>query len=314
MSQPPNSTDSQALVQSMLQRLRIQQERGTQSCFQTAVPITAASTGGQVGENGSTNVQKSNSPVNGFGFYNGTLPKELRISTADSNFGFKGGKIQQSAVSSEAGSGLISSPKEKCTTDGGTGYKELFGQATQPGISPAGTGLLSPAKSLEDAGVTSMDGATVERVSFGHTISSSDKDAEQSLGQIQNQVFTPKIYAWSMKSTNEGNGNGSQELKVLGGGNGGFGAFSQSKDPHTVQTVQSSTNSLSRRSLSGNKARRWTQKIKEKWRDRPGSLGKKAKQELKEGQPTEQATKVSTVFFSSIKKKRVNYSTFNCLE
>lgn len=296
MSQPHNSTDSQALVQSMLQRLRIQQERGTQACFQTAVPIAAVSAGGQVGENGATNVQKSNSPANGFGFYNGTLPKELRISTADSNFGFKGGKIQQSADNLEAGSGLIFSPKDKCTTDGDTGYKELFGQATQPGISPAGTGLLSPAKSLEDAGVTSMDGTTVERVSFGHTISASDKDAEQSLGQIQNQVFTPKVFAWSLKSTNEGNGIGSQEPKVLGGENGGFGAFSQSKDPHTVQTVQSSTNSPARRSLSGNKARRWTQKIKEKWRDRPGSFGKKAKQEQKEGQPTEQAN-VSTVFF-----------------
>lgn len=289
MSQPHNSTDSQAIVQSMLQRLRIQQERGSQPCFQTAVPITDASTGGQVGENGGTNDQKSNRPVNGFGFYNGTLPKELRISTADSNFGFKGGKIQQSAVSSEAGSGLISSPKEKCTTDGGTGYKELFGQATQSGISPAGTGPLAPAKSLEDAGVTSMDGTTVERVSFG-------------LGQIQNQGFTPKVYAWSLKSTNEGNGKGSLEPKLLGGENGGFGTFSPSKDLHTVQTVQSSTNSPSRRSLSGNKARRWTQKIKEKWRDRPGSFGKKAKQELKEEQPTEQANKVSTVFFFQLKK------------
>ncbi|XP_075902814.1 uncharacterized protein LOC142901950 isoform X2 [Nelusetta ayraudi] len=264
MSQPQSSADTHVLLQSMLQRLKIQQERGTQALSHTALPAGADSTTGLVGESDATRIQNaSSSPVNGFGFYNGTSPQDLRTFGVGRNF---------------------SSPNLKYSTDGGTGDKESFGQAIQPGISPAGT-----AGSLRD--VTSLDGTAAERVSS--TVRTSD--AEQSLGQIQDQAFPAKVYSWSPKPTGERNGTGGPEHKVPVVGNEGSEGFAQGKDSYTVQTDQNSTNSLSRRKQrpSGNRARRWTQKIKEKWRDRPGSFGKRAKEEPREEQQTEQRTTIS---------------------
>lgn len=258
MSQPQSSTDSNVLLQSMLQRLMIQQERGTQASPHTALPAGAASPTGRVGEAGATSFQNV-SPVNGFGLYNGTSPKDLRT------FGI-GRKF--------------SSP----SADGGT--RGLLGQTIQAGLSPAAT-----AGSLKDAGVTSLDGATAEVVSS--TVRTSQ--AEQSLGQVPYVVFTPKVYSWSQKPTHERNGAGGLEHKVQVVEHKGYEGFAQGKDSHSVLTNQNSTNSLPRRNQrpSGNRARRWTQKIKEKWRDRPGSFGKKAKEEPEEQQQTEQRTTVS---------------------
>lgn len=274
MSQPQSSTDTNVLLQSMLQRLKIQQERGTQAFSHTAaLSAGAASSTGLVGETDATSFQNvGSSPVNGFGFYNSTSPKDLRTFGVGKNF---------------------SSPNHKDSADGGASDRDWFGKVTQPGMSPAGT-----AGSLKDAGVTRLDGATAERVSSTARTS----DAGQSLGQIQDQVFTPKVYSWSLKPTDQRNGTGGPEHKVHVEGNEGSEGFAQDKDSHTVLTDQNHTNSLSRRNQrpSGNRARRWTQKIKERWRDRPGSFGKKAKEELGGQQQTEQKTTVSR----ELKKKK----------
>lgn len=293
MAQSQNPTDSQALVQSMLQRLKIQPGRDNQACSPPSVRITATSTWHQDGERGAPNLQKSkNSPVNGFDMTaNGISPNKLQISAADSNAGLKGGKIQQPHLSCEVDRGLISNPTQKGTADGSTGDNRMLGQASQPGITTTETGQLFPDESLKDADVTSSERTGVE--SFGSLTVTSNKDVVSRLGQNQDQHqgFTPKVFAWSLKPASVDPG--SQEHKVLQTENGAFGALVQSKDTPIVSADQ---NSGSRRKprLSDSKTRRWTQKLKERWKDRPGSLGKKPKGEEREEHQTEQGTEVSS--------------------
>lgn len=297
MAQSQNPTDSQALVQSMLQRLKIQPGRDNQACSPPSARITTTSTWDQDGERGAPNLQKlKNSPVNGFGVTaNGISPNKFQVSAADSNSGLKGGKAQQPHLSCTADRGLISYPTQKDTADGYTGDNRMLGQASQPGITATETGQLFPVNSFKDADVTSLERTDVERVSFGSVTVTSNKDVVSRLGQNQDQHqgFTPKVFAWSLKPTNVNPE--SQEHKVLHTENGAFGALVQSKDTPIVSADQ---NIGSRRKLrlSDSKTRRWTQKLKERWRDRPGSLGKKPKGEGREEHQTEQETEVSSCF------------------
>lgn len=297
MSQSGNSADTQALLQSMLQRLKLQSGREGQAYLHTPVPITTASTWGQGGERGASNLQKvTSSHVNGFEFCTNGIPsKEFGISAADSNCGLKGGVINPPGLGCNVDRGLISFPNQRDNTDGGMGENRVLGQATQPGITPTGIGQLFPAKSLMDADITSFERTDRDRVRY----TPNNKDAATSMGQNQDhdQGFTPKVYVWSSKPSEANLGTGSQDDEVFHMGNGGFGALGQSKDMQTVLTDQYSTNSSLRRKQrsSENKTRRWTQKIKERWRDRPGSFGKKEKEEeRREGQKSEQGTKVSS--------------------
>ncbi|KAK5897020.1 hypothetical protein CesoFtcFv8_010122 [Champsocephalus esox] len=96
MSQSPNPKDSQALLQSMLQKLKLQPGKEGQAYLHTPVPTTAAASWGQDGERGAFNLQKVNSsPGNGFQFSPNGIPlKESGNSAAGSHFGFKGtGKL-----------------------------------------------------------------------------------------------------------------------------------------------------------------------------------------------------------------------------
>ncbi|XP_070769403.1 A-kinase anchor protein 200 [Enoplosus armatus] len=295
MSQSRNPPDTQALLQSMLQRLKLQPGREGQAYLHTPVPITAASTRGQDGERGASNVQKvNNSLVNGFEFGTDGVPsKEFGISAAESNFGLKGEEIQQQGHGCEVDKGLISSPTQKDNTDGDTGENSVLGQATQSGITPTGAGQLLPAQSLKDADITSFEGTDGKRVNFGRD-TPSNNDAVTSMGQ--NQGFTHKVYTWSLKPTDADLNTGSLENKVFHMGNGGFGASPQSKDMQFAPTGQETTNSSSRRKQrsSENKTRRWTQKIKERWKDRSGSFGKKGKEEGGRGdQKSEQGPEIS---------------------
>lgn len=297
MAQSQNPTDSQALVQSMLQKLKIQSGRDNQACSPPSGRFSTTSTWHQDGERGAPNLQKlKNSPVNGFDMTaNGISPNKFQISAVDSNFGFRGGKIQQPHLSCEVDRGLISVPTQKGTADGYTGDSRMLGQTSQPGITTTEIGQLFSVKSLKDADVTSPERTGVERLSFGSVTVTSNKDVVSRLGQNQNQHqgFTPKVFAWSSKPTNVDAG--SQEHKALHAENGAFGALVQSKDTPIVSADQ---NSGSRRKsrLSDSKTRRWTQKLKERWRDRPGSLGKKPKGEEREEHQTEQGTAVSSYF------------------
>ncbi|KAM3612642.1 uncharacterized protein V6R79_011900 [Siganus canaliculatus] len=274
MSQSHNPTDTQALVQSMLQKLKLQPGREGQSYLHTHASITAAATPEQDGEKGASDLQKvsGNSPVNGFA-PNGVPPKEFRTAAVGSNVSLKHGEIQQSGPGLEVDRGLVSISTQS--------QSRALGQATQPAISPARTMQLFPAKSLKDAEVTSSEGTGGQMGSFSSPELSRNlaKNTYAAASEGHEQGFKPRTYLWSMKPTHFETGG--QEDKGLHMGNGGFGASPQSTD------TQSGSSRRTQRS-SENKTRRWTQKIKEKWRDRQGSFGKKRKDEQIADQKSEQ--------------------------
>ncbi|XP_029296963.1 uncharacterized protein LOC115014334 [Cottoperca gobio] len=286
MSQSHNQKDSQGMLQSMLQRLKLQPGKEGQAYLQTPVPTTAASTWGQDGKRGAFNLQKVNSSIgNSFEFgTNGISSKEFGISAASSNFG----EIQQPGHGCEVDSQLISFPSQKDNIDGETGEE----RAAQPVITPTETGQLFPVESLKDADIASFKRTDGARVSFDNSAMTrpSNKDSVPSMGQNhdQDQSFTPKVYVWSSKPT-DANVKG-QENELLHTGNGGFGALAQSKD---LQIVPVNSSSRRKSGSSENKTRRWTQKIKERW-NRPGSFGRKEKEEGgRVDQKSEQGTDIS---------------------
>lgn len=288
MSQPPNSTDTQAVLQSMLQRLKIQTGRDGQVHLHTSSPVTPASPWGQGGERGVFNPHKLNGPVNTFEFGAISIPsKEFRISAADGNFSLKGEETKQPGLNCEVDRGPVSSPTQK--GNGG----DVTGANRVPGITPTGTGQLFPAKSLKDAYVTSSERTGVK--SFGSVKESSNKDFDRSLGQVEDQGFTPRVYTWSLNAANAKADAGSQEHNVFHVENGGFGALAQSNDTQMFSTAQNKTMNRKQQSFE-NKTRRWTQRIKERWRGRPGSLSKKAEEEQRENQHSEDAAGVSHAF------------------
>ncbi|XP_020501485.2 uncharacterized protein zgc:113229 [Labrus bergylta] len=259
MSQSPNPKDSQALLQSMLQRLKLQPGREGQVYLNAPAPNTAVHTWVQDGERGASDFQGVNrSPGNGFEFGSNDLPSK--------EFGMSSVEIHQPGHAYEVDRGLISFSTHKENTDRDTGENRVMRQNTHI---PTGTEQLFPAKSLKDVDISSS-----ERTDGGNFVSSAmishtpdDKDAATSTGQ--GQGFTPRVYMWSLKPTE------SKEDQLLHMGNGGFGA----KDMQVGSPGK--TDSISRRQQrpAGNKTRRWTQKIKERWRDRQGSFGKKGKEE-----------------------------------
>ncbi|XP_040903433.1 uncharacterized protein zgc:113229 [Toxotes jaculatrix] len=299
MSQSHNPTDTQSLLQSMLQRLKLQSGREGQPFLHSPVP--AANTWKQDGEREAANLQRvNNSPANGFEFgTNGSPSKKFGISAADSNFGLKGREIQQPGLDSGINRGLISFPSQKDDIDNNTGENRVLEQAPSPRITPTGTGQLFPAKALKDADLTSFERTDGERVSFGSSAMTrhipGNEDTVPSPGQ--NQGFTPKVYTWSLKSTDANLDTGSQDNKVLPMENGGFGDLAQSKDMQFFATSQNTTSSGSRRKQrpSENKTRRWTQKLKERWLERSGSFGKKGKEVGgRVDRESEQGTGIST--------------------
>lgn len=260
MSQSPDSTDTQALLQSMLQRLKIQQGRDGQTTSHT--PTTTVPTWGQVAERGVSSLHNlNNSPLNGFDRdANSISSEELGISAVDHNSRpqLKGGVLQKTTLNSEVGKSLISIPTKKDSTDGDTGHSRGE-NAMQARITPIAPAEQFPAKSHKDINAIPS--------------------------------------AWSLKPTSADADTGSQQHKVLFMENGGFEAVAQSKDTYIVSTVQSPKNSSFRRKKTSSEkiTRRWTQKIKEKWKDRPGSFGKKQNEQRKE-QQSEQGNEVSIVF------------------
>ncbi|XP_034545555.1 uncharacterized protein zgc:113229 [Notolabrus celidotus] len=249
MSQPRNASDTQALLQSMLQKLKLQPGKEGQVYLNTPVSNPAALTWGQHRENGASDLQGVNSsPANGFDFRTNGLPTR--------EFGIPATETQKSGHVGEVDSHLISFPTQKENTDRETGELRVMGPNTDI---PKETEQLFPSFSLKDVGISSSERTGV------------DKDDAVTTGQS----FTPRVYTWSMKPADGNIDTGSQVDKVLHMRNGEFGS-------NDLQVASSGkTNSLSRRQqgTTGNKTRRWTQKIKAKWRDRQGSFGKKGKEE-----------------------------------
>ncbi|KAM7389800.1 hypothetical protein PAMP_023756 [Pampus punctatissimus] len=254
----------------MLQRLKLQPGRESQACLHKPVSVTFASRLEKDGESGASNIQKvNNSSINAFSV------KRFGIS----HFGLKDKERLQPGHGCELDSSLVSFPSQKNNTEGDTDRNRVM--ATLPGFTHTGTEQPFPAKSL-NADITSCqrtDGEIQgETGSFGSI--AGNKDAVTSTGQNQDQEFTTKVYMWSLKSTDLNTGG--QENTVLYVGNGGLGALAQNKDTQIVQTNPTTANiSPRRKQSSDNKTRRWTQKIKQKWR--PGSFSKKGKDEGGQG-------------------------------
>lgn len=270
MSQSPNSTDTQALLQSMLQRLRIQQGKDSETQQQIHVPNSGVSTCGEEGAaEASSKEILNNGPIDGFKFGSNGIPsKEFRISETDQSFSLKGEVVQKPVNNWEVDKGHISFPIQKDNRDGGTGQNKVVGQEMQPEISPAETGQIFPVKLSQDTNVTSYR-SNMETGNIGSE-------------QIQNQGFQPKVFAWS---SNPKHVAGSPQYRVL-----------PVENPHMTATdVDIERAGFSRKQQSmGNKTRRWTQKIKARWKDRPGSFGKKQKEEQREAQQIGQQAEVSS--------------------
>lgn len=253
MSQSPNPADSHALLQSMLQKLRLQSEREGQGHRHTLGP-----------ENSSPGT-------------NGIPSNKVRSPAADSNFSFKFGQLQQPGHGGGVDRGFISFPSQKDNSDGDTGDSRVMGQATQPAITPTVTGQLFPTTSLKDA---SFERTDTEKWSFGNSAMKRsmppNAHAAQSMGVNENQEqgFKPKAYLWAVKNTDSFAGG--QDNEALNVGNGGFGAMAENKDSQVATDSQKTTNSSVRRKQrsSENKTRRWTQRLKDRWKDRQGKKGK----------------------------------------
>ncbi|KAM9741834.1 uncharacterized protein ACNS7B_012785 isoform 2-T2 [Menidia menidia] len=281
MSQSHHSTDTQALLQSMLQRLKLQQGREGQAYLQT--PANTASTLWQEGGNQSSNYQEvNNSSFNVFGA-NGVPSKEFRITTVDSNFVIR--PNEEKPFSSELGRSPTSFPFQKVKIDGnreesGTCPNRVLGQLTQPGVIPAPTTQLFPAQSPKDADFPSDERTKGERVAFGSFAMKrhipADTDIVSNVGTNQNHVqeFTPKVYTWSTKSIDADSAG--QVNKMLNMGNGEAGGFGPTND---ILRSQNPTISMRKQRSSENKTRRWTQRIKERWKDKHVTFAKKGKEE-----------------------------------
>lgn len=240
MSQSPASSDTQALLQSMLQRLRIQQGRDGEQLH---------------GLNSAVATRAEEAVTEAFS------ARKLNTGPAD---GYEFG-CSRILVNKDH----ISVPAHEDKGHGGPDQDRVAGRDTQPRVPAAETGQLFTATSPKDADVTSRsDMGTVNIGSM--TVSVPERR--------QSQGFQPKVFAWSSKPTYVA---GSPRYRVLPGENGELGSFSPSKDTHITATDQTfERGGFSRKQqLMEKKSRRWTQKIRERWKDRPGSFGKKQKEE-----------------------------------
>lgn len=280
MSQSPNSTDTQAVLQSMLQRLKIQQGKDSATQQHTHVPISTVSTCAE-GVAEASSVQKlNNGPVGGHEFGSNGIPSRLlTISEAGQSLSLKDEVAQKPVLNWEVDKGHISFPVHKDQSDGGTSQNRVMGQDTQLRIPPAETGQLVPAELPKEGNVTS-NRAEMQTVNIGGlTVSSTE--------QTWNQGFQPKVFAWSSSPTHAA---GTPRYRVLPLENG---EFSPSTDTHMTAT------GFSRNQQSaGNKTRRWTQRIKARWKDRQGSFGKKQKEEQRDAKQIGQQAEVSDKYIS----------------
>lgn len=282
MSQSPESTDTQAVLQSMLQRLKIQQAKDSEKQQQLHAPNSVVSTcaEGEVSE--ASSKKRNDGPADG-GEYgiNGVPSKLLRSFEANQSTHLKRGVVLKPVLNWEVDKGHISFPAQKDNSDGGAGQISPVGQDAQPRIRPAETGQLFPVELPKDVNVPS-NRSNVETMSIGSV----------TVSQPQSQGFSPRLFAWSPTPTYV---TGSPRFRFLPVENGECGTPKPSKDLQITATdpnIQKSGFSIKQPS-PGNKPRRWTQKIKARWKDRPGSFGKKQKEEQREAQQTGQQIEVS---------------------
>ncbi|XP_024138969.1 uncharacterized protein zgc:113229 isoform X2 [Oryzias melastigma] len=271
MSQSHQQTDSQALLQSMLQKLKLQPgSEGSRQTFAVDAPTPV-----QHHEKGPFSPQGVNtSPVEVFGF-NGSALKEFGSSA---EFGFSGGKGKQPGPGCEVSS-PVSFPSFNFSAVGNKSKSWVLEHANHPGVTPAGSQHLFPATSPKDIDLTSFKSTNGDTSTFGNFTMTQpflpNKDTAFNLRSNETTVqgFTPKSYVWSKKSTDTDKDN--KELHT-----GSDAGLDQSKDLQFVSSNQKPTGSRRKqRSSENNTKKRWTQKIKERLKDKHGNNGKKPRGE-----------------------------------
>lgn len=261
MSQSHQPTDSQALLQSMLQRLKLQPGKDGQAHLQTPGSPPEAFTVGPDRERGGSNHQE--------------VDKKERI-----EFGFDVSPSKKATVSAErfaqepgpvhyVGRGWTSFASQKVDIDRDTGERRVPGSPTHIEFSPKGTGQLFPTGLSKDVSLTSF------------------KSTDGGSGNMTNHVplntsqsFTP---LWSHSNTAD---EGSQVLHVE---NEGIGGSKESTDVQIFSGNQVTTN-IRKKRPSENKTRRWTQRIKEKWKEKHSKKGRQDEGREDEGKEDEGTT------------------------
>ncbi|MEQ2196274.1 hypothetical protein XENOCAPTIV_030092 [Xenoophorus captivus] len=223
MSQSPHPTDNQALLQSMLQRLKLQSGRDGQSVFQTAVSPSVAPALGQNSERGAPSLQEvDNRPLNVFSF-NGNPSKEFTVPSTNNTSGFKSVEKQQAGPAFEGSRSPTFFPSQKVSTDGESGEKRELGHAPKPGFSPTATRQLFSAKPQKEVKLTFFKRTDVEKESIGSSLMTGQIAANTHTvsDMTPNQNHVPVLM-----STDSGlAGGGSTGFLV---GNGGISSSEQS--------------------------------------------------------------------------------------
>ncbi|KAM8848255.1 uncharacterized protein ACB058_012005 isoform 1-T2 [Synchiropus picturatus] len=262
MSQSNNSKESQVLLQSMLQRLKLQPGRER---LDTDVQTPAAPTSGNV-EGVLDNREAHNIVTNGLGSPTKTLGFPA---FGQRSFEHKGGESWQLY------SGKVSFPFQEDKSPFQRGEDTPIGHVTQP----------FPEKS-QDSAATSTATADDDR-DFKNRLKTT-----QAADLNPRQGFKPRVYEWSVKASDL-----YTQSKDTQGQNGTYRSLSEAEYASAALTNQTTTNNSFRRKQRSSevKPRRWTQKIKERWRERPGSLSKKEKEDQQEPLATGSPVSVSAV-------------------
>ncbi|XP_061690019.1 uncharacterized protein zgc:113229 [Syngnathoides biaculeatus] len=260
MSQSSNPPDSQALLQSMLERLKLQPGRERHACEHTGEKLPHASTLGTDGVGTVLNLKKEEVDLtNGYVF---SLPgKRFGVSSVDTSLTSKYGEGLQPVHDLEQYRGHFFFPpqRDRSQMDGDT----VLENVTLPPMSNASTGQQFLAKTFP---------------SFGKTDTGEQQDNISGYKDQDNNGFQNNVHDWSWGSTDFAAG--SQRNKSFHTENGGFGDLSKSKNMQMIPHKGISSMTKRKQRSSENQARRWTQKLKERWMER---AGKKGKDEPKEG-------------------------------
>lgn len=93
------------------------------------------------------------------------------------------------------------------------------------------------------------------------------------------QGFTQKVWTWSLKSVDSAVGTGRDVEKSLPLDIVELQNSDHGQDVDIFSVSESTSKSRKEKRLSDNTKRKWTQKIKDRWKDRRGSLGKRGKEQ-----------------------------------
>ncbi|XP_051925205.1 uncharacterized protein zgc:113229 isoform X2 [Hippocampus zosterae] len=240
MSQSSNQPDGQALLQSMLERLKLQPGRERDAREHSDEPLPPVPTCGADGVKEREDVTK--------GYVLGVRAKRFEGSSVDNSFSPKDEERLQPVRGFEKYRGNFFFPPQRDNSP--MGVNMVSGNVNSPQISNASTGQHFSAKALSSLGRTDS-GVQQDNIS-------GNKDLDHG--------FKHKVHDWSWGSTdftadNQGN-------KAFQAENGELGDLSKWKDMQMISQKGSMTK-RKQRSFE-NKGKRWTHKLKERWLERKG--------------------------------------------